>query len=122
MHNIPFHKKDHLKGGRVCRQNHYLENDPLTFNAISSAKPPTLRLLYSRKHPDLTSSRDICLIQKADEKYRPVKIKFFDSGVGELQQPNAVSLAYVSATCKRKFNSDMIFMGIVKKIYIQNIF
>nr|DAK02685.1 MAG TPA: hypothetical protein [Caudoviricetes sp.] len=50
------------------RKNHYPKNDPPTFNIISSAKPPTLCLLYSRKHPDLTSSRDICL-SKANEIY-----------------------------------------------------
>ena len=49
------------------------ENDLQTFNVISSAEPPTLRLLYSRKHPDLTSSRDICL-KKADGIYRSAKI------------------------------------------------
>lgn len=49
------------------------ENDLQTFNIMPSAKPPTLRLLYSRKHPDLTSSRDICL-KKADGIYRSAKI------------------------------------------------
>lgn len=49
------------------------ENDPLTFNIMPSAKPPTLRLLYSQKHPDLTSSRYIRL-KKADEIYRSAKI------------------------------------------------
>nr|DAK02684.1 MAG TPA: hypothetical protein [Caudoviricetes sp.] len=29
----------------------------------------------------------------------------------DLQQPNTASLAYVSATCKRKFNGDKIFYG-----------
>lgn len=45
------------------------ENDLLTFNVTSQGKPPTLRLLYSQKHPDLTSSRDICL-KKADGIYQ----------------------------------------------------
>ena len=51
------------------------ENDPLTFNIMPSAKPPTLRLLYSRKHPDLTSSRDICL-KKANGIY-PFRLDLF---------------------------------------------
>lgn len=56
------------------------ENDPLTFNIMPSAKPPTLRLLYSRKHPDLTSSRDICL-KRLTEYILSAWICFLGNGV-----------------------------------------
>ncbi len=58
--------------------NHHRKNETSTFSIISKL-PPTLHLLYSRKHPDREVSR---YLLKANGKYQfRCDAIFFDSGL-----------------------------------------